>query len=231
MSVNKNNEEIIELLETSGKAIEKAKELMDKGYYNLRPEIFSELEESDDDKIRKALLEMAHDTPINLIWSDYGIRKKDAIAWLEKQGKQNPTELPKGEDYGIDSLWHAHRILEKTLGKVEGYQTDDGILAHECAINAIKELYEQKPTWSEEDERMIESIISHLERQKHYQTNTTNIEQCQNWLKSLKNTVQPQPKQEWSEKDKKLLNDAISLADECDDIELRDWLKSLKPQS
>jgi hypothetical protein len=31
----------------------------------------------------------------------------------------------------------------------------------------------------------------------------------------------------WSERDEKLLNDAISLADECDDIELRDWFKSL----
>ena len=32
----------------------------------------------------------------------------------------------------------------------------------------------------------------------------------------------------WSERDEELLNDAISLADECDDIELRDWLKSIK---
>ena len=35
-------------------------------------------------------------------------------------------------------------------------------------------------------------------------------------------------KHDWSERDEKLLNDAISLADECDDIELRDWLKSIK---
>ena len=36
-----------------------------------------------------------------------------------------------GDDYGIDGLWHAMNILEKTLGKVSGYQTDDGFLSHQ----------------------------------------------------------------------------------------------------
>lgn len=49
-----------------------------------------------------------------------------------------------GEDYGIDSLWHAIRILEKTLGAVEGYQTDDGLLEHKAAITEVKKLYKQK---------------------------------------------------------------------------------------
>ena len=63
------------------------------------------------------------------------------------------------EDYGIDGLYHAQRILEKTLGKVEGYQTDDGILDHKAAITTIKKLYEQKSAkWSEEDAEMIEGL-------------------------------------------------------------------------
>ena len=61
-----------------------------------------------------------------------------------KKMKQKTTKLPKGEDYGIDSLYHAARILEKTLGEVEGYQSDDGILEHKCAIEAVKRLYEHK---------------------------------------------------------------------------------------
>lgn len=48
------------------------------------------------------------------------------------------------EDYGIDGLWHAQTILEKTLGTVDGYETDDGILEHKCAISAVKKLREQK---------------------------------------------------------------------------------------
>ena len=69
-----------------------------------------------------------------------------------KRSEQKPADLPNGEDYGIDGLYAAIDILRKTLGKVEGYQTDDGILEHKCAISAVKKLYKHKPTWSEEDE-------------------------------------------------------------------------------
>ena len=61
--------------------------------------------------------------------------------WLEKQ---KPMEDFNGDDYGIDSLWHAIRILEKTLGEVEGYQTDDGILEHKCAITAVRKLAKER---------------------------------------------------------------------------------------
>ena len=80
-----------------------------------------------------------------------------------KMAESVQPELPNGEDYGIDSLYHAERILEKTLGGVEGYQSDDGILEHKCAIEAVKRLYKQKPTWSEEDEKMLDSFLHKLE--------------------------------------------------------------------
>ena len=59
-------------------------------------------------------------------------------------GMQKKRELNKvddenydGDDYGIDGLFHTQRILEKTLGKVDGYQTDDGILSHKCVLNCF----------------------------------------------------------------------------------------------
>lgn len=61
--------------------------------------------------------------------------------WLNKS-----VEEINGKDYGIDGLWHAIDILERTLGEVDGYQTDDGILEHKAAINAVKKLYNQGPT-------------------------------------------------------------------------------------
>ena len=76
-----------------------------------------------------------------------------------KMAESVQPELPNGEDYGIDSLYHAERILEKTLGEVEGYQSDDGILEHKCAIEAVKRLYKQKPTWSEEDDARYYGVI------------------------------------------------------------------------
>lgn len=56
------------------------------------------------------------------------------------QENQETVESVNGEDYGIDSLWHAQRILEKTLGYVDGYQSDDGILEHKAAIGAVKKV-------------------------------------------------------------------------------------------
>lgn len=44
-----------------------------------------ELKESDDERIRKALLEMVHDTTGDELWVDYNIHKEEALAWIEKQ--------------------------------------------------------------------------------------------------------------------------------------------------
>ena len=52
-------------------------------------------------------------------------------------------EYPDGKDYGIDGLWAALDILTKTLGKVQGYQTDDGMLEHGCAIGAVKRMLQR----------------------------------------------------------------------------------------
>ena len=62
----------------------------------------------------------------------------------KKELKEIENEEYDGDDYGIDSLWHARRILKKTLGKVDGYQSDVGILDHKCAITAVDKLYKQK---------------------------------------------------------------------------------------
>ncbi len=78
----------------------------------------------------------------------------------KKELKKFEDEEYNEEDYGIDSLFHAQRILEKTLGKVDGYQSDDGILEHKCAISAVKKLYEQKPAWNKEDKEKELKISS-----------------------------------------------------------------------
>lgn len=64
--------------------------------------------------------------------------------WLPGNKKFRKLKARKddvAEELGIDGLWHAIVILQKTLGKVDGYQTDDGIEAHKCAINAIQKIY------------------------------------------------------------------------------------------
>ena len=101
----------------------------------------------------------------------------------KKELKKIEDEEYNGEDYGIDSLWHAHRILEKTLGKVDGYQSDDGILEHKCAISAVKKLYEKKSTWSEEDEKMLDNAVFACIETYGKDSVTTP------WLKSLRQRI------------------------------------------
>jgi hypothetical protein len=136
--------------------------------------------------------------------------KESGYEWddKEKELKKIEDEDYDGEDYGIDSLWHAHRILEKTLGEVDGYQTDDGILSHKCAITAVKKLYEQKPAeWNEEDEKMVGNIRSMIEKYAISQSAVdVNGELCDktyidvdNWLKFLKQRYAWKPSKEQME--------------------------------
>lgn len=72
-------------------ALERAKEIIAKegSFVRVTPvlieSIFPELQKNEGKKIRKALLEMVHDTTGDELWIDYNVHKEDAIAWLEKQ--------------------------------------------------------------------------------------------------------------------------------------------------
>ena len=71
-------------------ALKKAKNVQETSDSNVLVDwmeyIFPELAESKDEKIRKALIEMVHDTTGDELWIDYDVHKEDALAWLEKQG-------------------------------------------------------------------------------------------------------------------------------------------------
>jgi hypothetical protein len=126
---------------------------------------------------------------------------------LKKIEQKPQTELPKGEDYAIDGLWQAIQILEHSLGEVDGWQSDDGILEHRCAIEAVKRLYEQKSAWGEEDEKMKNKIIKTLTSmgtlnlERYHQTN---LDEVKGWLESLKDKVRTQPRNMWISVDKEV---------------------------
>jgi len=98
----------------------------------------------------------------------------------------------------------------------------------ECSAPATTE-DEQKPAWSEEDERHKNTII----RAIHGAGNITPIdgELAEKWLKSNKDRVQP--KQEWNEEDSYMLGQAIKCVNNSGKLdvsteEIEYWLKSLK---
>ena len=143
-------------------------------------------------------------------------------------GFSEEYEEVNGEDYGIDGLWNAKRILEKTLGEVEGYQTDDGILEHKAAITAVKKLYEQK-SWTEEDEEELNQLHKLIVKKAYeeYEIDTEDETlygkwlKLDNWLKSLK----PQPQWKPSEEQIDVLN--MVITDEAMDDNVKTILKEL----
>ena len=77
-------------------ALEKAKELLDspRTCFDIEQlkDIFSELAESEDERIRKELKEAFEAYDIESTWN--GIPIRSIFAWLEKRKEQKPGEIP-----------------------------------------------------------------------------------------------------------------------------------------
>lgn len=138
-------------------------------------EMFPELKENEDEKIRNALvkyLEALDDEDIR-----YGVSFKEMRSWLEKQKRHNP--LSKDEEY--------------TLARIIEYLEDNGCpskwkdLLYD--VYALPYQKERKPAgWSEEDERMCQETIDWFEKKCFpYALESQNpARESIKWLKSLK---------------------------------------------
>ena len=192
--------------------------------------IFPELRESDDEKIRKELINFfskgaEYDSSTN------GIKDRNIIAWLEKQGEQK-SAWNKEDNKNLNSVeW----IIENSENLNEVFETiDSPEYIKKYFIDWLKSLkyrFQPKPKqeWSEEDERMLGKCIDAASG--YY--SPEDKQSIKDWLESLKDRVQPQPKQEWSEDDKEMLYNCLGLIQEIDCTqEEQNWLKSLiKPQN
>ena len=111
------------------------------------------------------------------------------------------------------------------------------------AIAWLEKQCEQNPSWSEEDEEIYRKCICAMRASAcGFPEEEKFVEQVDNWLKSLKDRVLPQPKQEWSEEDESHIRYLIECLEHCKkgvaltmttstSQEYINWLKSLKPQS
>ena len=159
----------------------------------------------------------------------YGLTDDAVFSWLEMQGEQKPVKSEQN-CYHDDGLYYAIDILEKTFGKVEGYQSDDGIIEHQTAIETVNALYHKKPTeWSEEDESMLfmcSDAIAAACAAEYY--TTEEMIKMQNWLKSLKDRVQPQPTSEWNEESELMFNSFLHKLEVCDLLSNKEitWIKN-----
>ena len=86
----------------------------------------------------------------------------------------------------------------------------------------LKKIEQKSAEWSEEDDIMVRDILGWLPAKSRPEYNQRRVE----WLKSLKDRVQPQSKCEWSEEDENKIDTIIQIYHPSKKI--MDWLKSLK---
>ena len=195
--------------------------------------LFPELAESEDEKIKRCISDAVRKYGVEFATGT--ITKEKMLAWLEKQCEQN-LEWSKEENDKISNIiaWI------KDYPRLAKFNEEAFVKANNYAewIKSIRNKYiPQKQGMcklSHDDEIMIEQLTEYFTTCKGLQnTNETIIE----WLKSLKDRVVPQPKQEWSEEDEKKVDGIITILKplhetECDydkyKNNLIDWLKSLK---
>lgn len=153
--------------------------------------LFPELKESEDERIKKEML-----TFFKGFYDNQMVKAVDVepwIAWLEKQGEQNPTEW-KGEDYGIYKS-----IIDDAV--------DRDLALTATQKEWIRNLKPQpKQEWSKEDENTVASIISSLSNPQLYPPTIHDIE----WLKFLKDRYIWKPSDEQINVCKEVYADILS---------------------
>lgn len=182
-------------------------------------DIFPSLKESDEERIRKALMQNLKErfgTKGNM---GEGLDMPDVLAWLEKQGE------------------HSNFLSKIKIGdKVT--RNEDGVLVNLSQLNRVaKKKGEQKPAESNDIEGILlvhdEILNNLLERYKTSATFKTLIVNLKNWWNNTRRhllsfNIEQNP-DEWSEDDEKMYTATIfALAGFMGNKDKLDWLKSLK---
>ena len=87
-----------EKAKTYDEALERAKKLRDKIDNKIMEKIFPELKESDDEKIKNAILNYLKKIQENCQDDICGVHVEDAISWFEKQGEQTSSQTNERKD-------------------------------------------------------------------------------------------------------------------------------------
>ena len=200
------------------RAIKRAKKWYDantnEGYRGIFEDIFPKLKESEDEKIRKWLLNFVQGLPDEgLDFHFYNLKKEQVIAWLEKQGEQkhNPVldiekkELKKieekhAENKGMNLVEEEMTPFQKKVFRIidTAIEEEQGLkqVCDELFTLASNEI-EQKPAeWSEEDEKIFGSFLHKLEVCDLL--SNKEIIWAKRWLKSLR------PQYHWKPTEKQL---------------------------
>lgn len=158
------------------KALKQIKECTpdENGFVTIYPnEIFPELKESEEERIKNEIIDY-----ISTADDKELIPYESWIAWIEKQGNKDEEILILKDQ--IESLHAAIKAL-KEAHKIE-----------------LEKQGEQKTTWSEDDEKTLQSIILDFKDFKHDHASclAPHFDICIAWLKSLKDRYTWKPTEE-----------------------------------
>ena len=219
-------------------ALARANELYNRGYTSITGEIFPELAESEDEKIRKNLKHYLEVRRCQTNDDEEYINCNHFLAWLEKQGEQKPQRMVSAEakeamyDKPADEIEEAMQEVEekaKVFSESHKGENSEQILAEMRG--------EQKPTWSEEDEDNFKHLLDELVclGNNRNSANRLYYDRLIKFIEELKNRAQP--KEKWCDKDERMLDRLIAyfekqvaLTDD-DNPRYANWLKSLRPQN
>lgn len=150
--------------------------------------------------------------PVDMIqWT--GDNLKDVIAFTGKSPNFDKW-FKSQEEY--ENYVHAHNNIFKLFNEDGSHceipvgawivKTPDGYNV------ASKYRFVQKPVeWSEEDEKLYQSALWHIKNSCGNQGKTSGEYEVYHFVKSLKDRIQPQPKQEWSKEDEKTRSSIIDF--------------------
>lgn len=182
--------------------------------------VFPELAESEDERIRMWLIDCVKATHGCYFET---VTREQVLAYLEKLKERKPVNAA-----------YISGIREELLGIEDNAKNIDGLTESQwVAIRAAHRLLgeyveqEQKPAeWSEEDEKMLHIILTDINyAQKNYSTSRlTPYDKKVSWLKTLSLNLKKSNEDvaklcsnEWSDKDKNVFNLALNLIKHSND--------------
>lgn len=155
-------------------------------------EIFSELRESEDERIKKYIISFIElNSGVNLSPDD----AKRMLAWLEKPKTEKVYLRFKVGDVVCSSNGTTLKIVGITDYCYNCTTTEGNKYSFGFDIQDEFELVEDKKEWSEEDEDMINSIIRELIHQYNEEIPQGTEDEIK-WLKSLKDRYNWKPSEE-----------------------------------
>ena len=201
--------------------------------------IFPELKESEDEKIRKQVIDIIQSLGTGVI--PIPVNQDKILAWLEKQKEQKPiVKIPKFR--AGDTIHLKSSNAEYTIEAISssGYHgkgwslTFDAEPDYELVSEDKEKQKEQKPAeWSEEDEAIVKFYEDDYNHRIGNMPMNDVVEmrlKFKDWLINRIKYLRPQPKPSWSEEDEKMISSIIMfLAAFMGNEEKIDFLKSIRP--